>query len=35
MYENSKMRHVGTLPGMGQWGTKEIYGGAEFNYDIL
>jgi hypothetical protein len=33
MYENVKMRHVKTIPGMG--GIKKNDGGIEFNYDIL
>jgi hypothetical protein len=35
MYENEKMRPVGTIPGMGIEGIKESDGGGEFNYDIL
>jgi hypothetical protein len=29
-----KMRHVETIPGMGEGGIKENDGGAESNYDI-
>jgi hypothetical protein len=32
MYEDGKMRHVETIPGVG---IKENDGGGEFNYDIL
>jgi hypothetical protein len=36
MYENGKMRHVETIPGMGERGRiKENDGEGEFNYDIL
>jgi hypothetical protein len=35
MYENGKMRHVETVPGMGGEGIKENGRGGEFNYDIL
>jgi hypothetical protein len=34
MYENGKMRHVETIPRIGNGG-KENAGGGEFNYDIL
>jgi hypothetical protein len=34
-YEDGKMRHVETVPGMGAGGIKENDGGGEFNYDIL
>jgi hypothetical protein len=33
MYENVKMRHVETIPGMG--GIKENNGRGEFNYYIF
>jgi hypothetical protein len=33
MYENGKMRHVETIPGMKREG--RMMGGGEFNYDIL
>jgi hypothetical protein len=35
VYENGKMRHVETVPGMGEGERKENDGGGEFNYDIL
>jgi hypothetical protein len=35
MYENGTMKHVETLPEMGQGRVKENDGGVEFNYDIL
>jgi hypothetical protein len=35
MYENGKMRHAETIPGMGEEGIKENDGGGEFNYGIL
>jgi hypothetical protein len=35
MYENGKMRHVKTIPGMGEERIKDSDGGGEFNYDIL
>jgi hypothetical protein len=35
MYENGKMRHVESIPEMGERGTKEYDGWGEFNYDIL
>jgi hypothetical protein len=35
MYINGKMRHVETIPGMGEWRIKENGGGSEFKYDIL
>jgi hypothetical protein len=35
MYENGKMRHVETIPGMGEGGIKGDDGGSEFIYDIL
>jgi hypothetical protein len=31
MYENGKIKHVETIPGMGV--IKESDGGGEFNYD--
>jgi hypothetical protein len=34
VYENGKMRHVETVPGMGEGEIKENDGGGEFNYDI-
>jgi hypothetical protein len=33
MYENEKMRHGETIPGMG--GVNENDGGNKFNYDVL
>jgi hypothetical protein len=35
MYENGKMRHVETIPGMGGSWIKENDGGVESNYGIL
>jgi hypothetical protein len=35
MYENGKMRPVGTIPGMGGGKIKEDDGGGEFKYDIV
>jgi hypothetical protein len=35
MYENGKMRHVETVPGMAEGGIKENDGGGKFNYDIF
>jgi hypothetical protein len=36
MYENGKMRHVETIPGMrGEGEIKENAGGSEFDYDIF
>jgi hypothetical protein len=35
MYENGKIRHVGTIPGVGGRELKENGGGSEFNYHIL
>jgi hypothetical protein len=35
MYENEKIRHVETIPGMEEEGIKENDGRWEFNYDIL
>jgi hypothetical protein len=35
MYENGKMRHVETIPGVGGGEIKENDGGGEFNYDKL
>jgi hypothetical protein len=35
MYENGKMRHVETSPGMGEGGITGDDGGSEFIYDIL
>jgi hypothetical protein len=35
MYENGKMRHVETIPGMGGRWMKENDGGSDFNYDIV
>jgi hypothetical protein len=34
MFENGKMRHVETIPGMGERGIKENDGEGKFNYDI-
>jgi hypothetical protein len=34
MFENGKMRLTETIPGLGEGGKKENYGGGEFNYDI-
>jgi hypothetical protein len=34
MYENRKMRHLKTIPGMGERGVKENDGKGEFNYEI-
>jgi hypothetical protein len=34
MYENRKMRHVETIPGMGV-GVYENDGRGEFNYDTI
>jgi hypothetical protein len=34
-YENEKMRHVESMPGMEGGGIKEDDGGGESNYDIL
>jgi hypothetical protein len=33
--ENGKMRHVESVPGMGEGREKENDGGVEFNYDIF
>jgi hypothetical protein len=33
--ENGKIRHVETVPGMGERRIKENDGGGEFKYDIL
>jgi hypothetical protein len=35
MYENGKMRHVETIPGMRGRRIKENDGGGDFNNDIL
>jgi hypothetical protein len=36
MYENGKMRHVESVPGIGGGeGIKENDGGGKFNYDML
>jgi hypothetical protein len=35
MYENGKMRHVETVPGMGEGRIKDGDGGNKFNYHIL
>jgi hypothetical protein len=35
MYENGKMRHVETIPGMEEGGIKQNDGGGEFDYDIF
>jgi hypothetical protein len=35
MYENGKMRPVGTIPGIGEGRIKKNDGGSKFNYDIL
>jgi hypothetical protein len=35
MYENGKMRHIETIPGIEGEGIKENDGGSEFSYDIL
>jgi hypothetical protein len=35
MYVNGKMRHVETIPRIGEGGMKESDGGAKFKYDIL
>jgi hypothetical protein len=35
MYENGKMRTVGTVPRIGGGELKGNDGGGEFNYDIL
>jgi hypothetical protein len=35
MYENGKMRHVESSPGIGGGRIKKNNGGGEFNYDIL
>jgi hypothetical protein len=35
MYENGKMRHVKTIPGMGGGEIKQNDGGNESNYDVL
>jgi hypothetical protein len=34
MYENGKMRHAETTPGMQEGEIKETDGGGGFNYDI-
>jgi hypothetical protein len=35
MYVTGKMRHVETIPGMGEREIKENDGGGEFNCDTL
>jgi hypothetical protein len=35
LYENGKMRHVETIPGMGMREIKENDGGGEINSDKL
>jgi hypothetical protein len=35
MYDNGKIRHDETIPGIGGGEKKENDGGGEFNYDIL
>jgi hypothetical protein len=35
MYENGKVRHVGTIPGMSEGEIKENDGRDKFDYDIL
>jgi hypothetical protein len=35
MYENEKLRHVETIPGLEGGRIKENDGGDEFNYNIL
>jgi hypothetical protein len=35
MHETGKMRHVETMPRMGDEGIKENDRGGAFNYDIL
>jgi hypothetical protein len=35
MYEDGKMRHIETIPGMGEGRIKENDGGGEFKYDNI
>jgi hypothetical protein len=35
MYENGKMRHVETIPGLWQGRIKKNVAGGELNYDVL
>jgi hypothetical protein len=35
MYKNGKMRHIETIPGMGEEEIKENDGEGKYNYDVL